>query len=134
MPVTIKGKLILRELTTQLKKETNTPKDMWDRLLLESRLPKWDHLRDSLCNLQDVCIQRCYQPPNSGKVKRREVHILCDTSQLAIGAVAYLSLMNEHSQSRVSLLLAIKARVTPLHAVSMPRLELCAAVLATTLS
>ena len=132
-PVTIEGKLILRELMTQMKKEAHTPKDMWDRPLPESCLPKWNRWRDSLYNLKNVSIQRCYEPPNFGKVNRREVHIFCDASQLAIGAVAYLRLLNEHSQPHVSLLLA-KARVTPSHAVSIPRLELCAAVLATTLS
>ncbi len=52
--------------------------------------------------------------------------------QVTFGAVAYLRLVNEHDQPHVSFLFA-KARVTPSHAVSIPRLELCGAVLVTTL-
>ena len=127
-PVTIEGKLILRELMAEAKKETNIPKDMWDRPLPDRFLPRWNRWRESLHKLQDVQVQRCYSPSHFGDVKRREVHIFCDASQLAIGAVAYLRLLNERSEPHVSLLLA-KAKVTPSHAVSIPRLELCAAVL-----
>ena len=62
-------------------------------------------------------------------MKRREIPVFSDASNLSIGAVAYLRLINEDEQRHVSFLLA-NARVTPTHDVSLPRLELCGAVLA----
>ena len=131
-PVTIEGKLILREVMTETK-GTNVPQDLWDRPLPETSLSRWNRWRDSLCELENVYIQRCYKPPASGEIKRREVHVFCDASEIAMGAVCYLRLVDACGQPHLSLLLA-KAKLAPAHAVSIPRLELCAAVLATTLS
>ncbi|XP_038056046.1 uncharacterized protein LOC119728039 [Patiria miniata] len=131
-PVTIEGKFILRELMAASKKEQNSPQDLWDRPLPQSCLPRWTRWRNSLLNLQDIHVPRCYHPTDFGHVNRREIHVFSDASDLAKAAVAYLRLVNENNQSHVSFLLA-KAKVTPPHAVSIPRLELCGAVLATTL-
>ena len=132
-PVTIEGKVILRDLVSQTTKEPNKPRDLWDRPIPETFLPRWTRWRSSLHHLENVEVRRCYQPPDFGPVKRREIHIFSDASNLAIGAVAYLRLTDLHDQPYVSFLFA-KAKVTPKHAVSIPRLELCAAVLATTLA
>ncbi|XP_033120410.1 uncharacterized protein LOC117119680 [Anneissia japonica] len=112
---------------TEMKGEHNSPQDVWDRYL-----PKWNQWLESLNHLKNVNVKRCYRPPDFGVVKGKEIHIFSDASNLAIGAVAYLRQVNEHNQPYVSFLLA-KAKVTPTHAVFIPRLELCAAVLATTL-
>ena len=69
----------------------------------------------------------------SVKSNRERSTCFPDASNVAIGAVAYLRLINDNDQPYVSFLLA-KATVTPSHAVSIPRLELCGTVLATALA
>ena len=58
-----------------------------------------------------------------------ELHLFCDTSEVKYGAVAYASLCNKNGERRQTLLFS-KSRVAPLKTVSVPRLELSAAVLA----
>ena len=56
-----------------------------------------------------------------------ELHLFSDASRIGFGAVAYLRL---HKDDNISVKFVMgKARVTPLQAVSIPRLELTAAVL-----
>ena len=64
-----------------------------------------------------------------------ELHIYCDTSQIAYGAVACLRCLEENAnQYSVSFVLS-KSRLTPMkgRTLTIPRLELQAAVLATRL-
>lgn len=58
----------------------------------------------------------------------REIHIFCDASKEAIGAVAYLKLSDGKSAD-VSFVMG-KAKVAPSSGHTIPRLELCGAVLA----
>ncbi|XP_077866172.1 uncharacterized protein LOC144353754 [Saccoglossus kowalevskii] len=125
-PVTLEGKLILREL---LKDETNVG---WDNPLSEKYLPRWDRWCSSLTSVECVHLNRCYTSPDFGLVKKRECHVFSDASDIAIGAVAYLRSMNHENKVDVAFLLG-KAKLNPTHAVSVPCLELCAVVLATQL-
>ena len=58
---------------------------------------------------------------------RYEVHILSDASELAYGAVAFLKLVFTDGTSTLSFLLG-ESRLAPVKTVSLPRLELNAAV------
>lgn len=66
---------------------------------------------------------------DDAKVSRRELHIFADASQEAIGAVAYLKTFDSSGSHHLGFVHA-KAKVAPLHGHTIPRLELCAAVLA----
>ncbi|GBN30577.1 hypothetical protein AVEN_75144-1 [Araneus ventricosus] len=57
-----------------------------------------------------------------------ELHGFADASELAYGAVIYVESINSYGDSEVKLLIS-KSRVEPLKFVTIPRLELCAAVL-----
>lgn len=61
-------------------------------------------------------------------VERVEVHGFGDASNLAYGAVVYLRVISKDESISVSLLCS-KTKVAPLKTQSIPRLELCAAVL-----
>ena len=57
-----------------------------------------------------------------------EVHTFCDASVDAIAAVLYPKIVTGDGQIQVSFVFG-KAKLTPQHATTIPRLELCAAVL-----
>ena len=62
-------------------------------------------------------------------VTRVEIHAFSDASQRAIGAAIYLRLFNSKEDIAVFLLFG-QAKVAPIMPTSIPRLELCGAVLA----
>ena len=89
--------------------------------------PRWERWRNELPLLEDVNIQRCFKPPGFGKVVQTEVHSFSDASQSGIGQVSYLRVVNENEDVHVSFLMS-KARVGPIKPISIPRMELTAAV------
>ena len=119
-PVVLKGKLMLRELVQQ--------KADWDDPVPEEMRPRWEKWRAELKELEKLEIQRCVKPPNFRELKSAEIHSFADASQFAVGQVSYLRLVNEDAQVHVSFLMG-KARVAPLKLISIPRLELTAAVI-----
>ncbi|XP_028413601.1 uncharacterized protein LOC114536441 [Dendronephthya gigantea] len=119
-PVILTGKLILRELVQQ--------KADWDELVSEEIRPRWEKWRADLKDLEKMETRRCLKPPSFGEIKSTEIHSFADASQSAVGQVSYMRLVNDKDQVHVSFLTA-KARVAPLKLVSIPRLELTAAVI-----
>ena len=107
-------------------KENNTPL-AWDESLPTAMINRWTRWRDSLIELQNLSVPRCYRPKYFGSVSRAELHAVSDASQDAIGAAGYLRQFNEANE--VSMALG-QTRVAPLNPTSIPRLELCGAVLA----
>lgn len=65
----------------------------------------------------------------SSTAQRKEVIVFCDASIKAVGAVAYLKLTNADGHSEVGFLFG-RAKLAPKPDITIPRLELCAAVLA----
>ena len=73
-------------------------------------------------------IPRCFKPEDFGVVKRVELHHFSDAIMTDYGQSSYLRLVDDNDKVCCSLVLG-KARVTPLRQISIPRLELTAAVL-----
>ena len=73
---------------------------------------------------------RCVLP--QGDVREVEFHLFCDASEATYGAVIYSTITTHQEQTEVQLIMS-KTRVAPVKAVSLPRLELCAAQLGTKL-
>nr|XP_008107433.2 PREDICTED: uncharacterized protein LOC103278651 [Anolis carolinensis] len=95
--------------------------------LLHRLHAKWT---SSLIALEQVGVFRKYVPV-SGNLKQLQLHVFSDASNKAIAAVAYLRVL-QGDQPYLGFVMG-KAKLTPLHGHTMPRLELCAAVLATQL-
>ena len=72
---------------------------------------------------------RTYTPSSLIKVVHTELCVFSDASTKAIGAVAYLRAVQEDGKAEVGLVMG-KAKLAPQSEPTIPRLELCAAVLA----
>ncbi|CAB3978894.1 PREDICTED: uncharacterized protein LOC107357656 [Paramuricea clavata] len=81
-------------------------------------------------SLENVSANRCYHPKNFGAVVRNEIHAFSDASKEAVGVAAYLKQLSQKGEVSVSLVFG-QAKVAPIRPTSIPRLELCAAVLST---
>lgn len=88
---------------------------------------KWEKWRADLLQLQCISIPRCYKPKNFGHVVSTELHHFSDASIKGYGQWSYLRLVHEHQKVHCSFVMG-KSRVAPLKPVTIPRLELTAAV------
>nr|CAH7749577.1 unnamed protein product [Callosobruchus chinensis] len=83
---------------------------------------------ENLTTLCEIKLPRQVMLHNASRI---ELHGFCDASQRAYGACVYVkSIINDTSSTQ---LLCSKSRVAPLKTVSLPRLELCGALLLTRL-
>ena len=102
----------------------------WDDEMDAGDRQLWENWKESMCRLKKVAIPRCVlrEPDCADK----QLHIFCDASEVGYGAAAYVRI-NLGPGAYDSNLLMAKARVAPIKQVTIPRLELSAAVLATRL-
>lgn len=124
-PLILLGKQILQDLCRE--------SAGWDDLISNQLRPRWEQWRDELRLLEDLKIPRCYKPEEFGDPKVVELHHFSDASQAGYGQCSYLRLLNESDQAHCSLVVG-KSRVTPLKSVTIPRLELTAAVVSVRVS
>lgn len=96
-----------------------------DELLPDHLLTPWFHWKEEIVNIENYHVQRCYK--SSGKiVKTTQLHIFCDGSEVAYGAVAYLRFEYANGDVEATIVTS-KSRLTPLNRSSMktiPRIEL----------
>ncbi|XP_063758693.1 uncharacterized protein LOC134877201 [Eleginops maclovinus] len=120
-PITMQGKALLRELSSQ--------QSEWDAPLPPQMEAEWNSWRDSLKALEDLHIRRCYIPVSLSSTQTKELCIFSDASTVAIGAVTYMRATDAEGQYHVGFVMG-KSKLAPRPAHTIPRLELCAAVLA----
>ena len=72
-------------------------------------------------------IPRCYHDPCKEKLTL-QLHWFCDSSQVALAAVVYLRTVYVDTLVSTSMVIA-KSRVAPVKTQTIPKLELCSAVL-----
>ncbi|RXN36772.1 hypothetical protein ROHU_002657 [Labeo rohita] len=112
-PITVHGRLILRELTKQA--------EDWDT--------EWTRWKRSLRDLEGLQIPRPYTSFSTAGALRRELYVFADASVKAIAAVAYIKVTSHQDQTEIGFVFG-KAKLAPQPDLTIPRLELCAAVLA----
>ena len=129
-PFVLVGKLLLQQLIILGKKKQKDKPLGWDDPLPDDLELRWRCWKDELPALEEVSVDRCYHPKNFGRVTRNELHAFADASKDAIGVAVYLKQVSESGEVSVNLAFG-QCKVAPIQPTSIPRLELCAAVLAT---
>jgi len=105
----------------------------WDDPVPEREQERWNQWLEELPKLKELEVNRCLKPKSFGEVVSAELHNFSDASQLGYGAVSYLRLVNGEGIVHCAFIMG-KSRLTPIKQVTIPRLELAAAVVATRLS
>ncbi len=118
-PFVLIGKKILQELCRD---GAN-----WDDKIPDYLFSRWERWRNNVVLLAKLSIPRCYVPVDFGEIKVVELHNFSDASESGYGQCSYLRLVDHLGQIHCSLVLA-KSRVAPLKLVTIPRLELTAAL------
>ena len=118
-PVILPAKQVLQTLCNQ--------KYGWDERIPETELIEWETWLKYLPKLQEMSVQRCFKPQHFGELYQVQLHHFSDTSQRGYRAVSYLRLVDHNKNIHCSFVIG-KSRVAPTKTVSIPRLELSAAV------
>ncbi|XP_043238930.1 uncharacterized protein LOC122390257 [Amphibalanus amphitrite] len=101
----------------------------WDEAISDSELlVQWHSWQRELNDTDCVRVGRCYRPDDRAIVNC-QLHVFGDASELAFGVVAYLRFELEDGTGYCSFVMS-KVRVAPIKQLSIPRLELQAAVMA----
>ncbi|XP_058448642.1 uncharacterized protein LOC131428613 [Malaya genurostris] len=104
----------------------------WDDLISVDLRDGWRTWCRQMQKLNAVSVPRCFfKGVNSSMLKNVEAHLFVDASELACAAVLYLRFCSSGGPRCV--LVAAKTKVSPLKPLSIPRLELQAAMIGTRL-
>ncbi|KRZ75006.1 hypothetical protein T10_6967 [Trichinella papuae] len=100
----------------------------WDDPLPSELRSQWQTWKEELPDLHRIAVNRAVVQVSVEDITRLELHGFADASGKAYGAVVYLRLT--HRDGRIEThLVAAKSRVAPIKCLSLPRLELMAALL-----
>lgn len=102
----------------------------WDDEIPSNLLSDWHNYRIGLLKLTEIRIPRWFG--SSFRESKIDLHGFSDASKIAYAAVVYIRLVNNDGTVHVSLVTA-KTKVAPIKQISIPRLELCGALLVTRL-
>ena len=108
--------------------ETRLRKD-WDDKLESSTSESFAAWMQQLPDLAEIPINRCIWPHDNDKIKEIQLHHFADASSEAYGTASYIRITDTSDNYHVSFVFG-KSRLAPIKAVSIPRLELMAAVAA----
>lgn len=116
VPFTTRTKVLIQQLWYKRRD--------WDNPNLPQDLhAAWDTWESELKYLSTIAIPRCYSSTPNDVRWKYDLHVFCDPSERAYGAVAYLI---EYTQDATFIM--ARSRVAPRRQQSMPHLELCAAL------
>ena len=114
-PVTVKAKILVQTLWKR--------KLDWDEPLDQELTKEWSTIADDIVEATSIIYPRLYFTPNNQlSSQTTQLHIFADASLRAYGAVVYL---RQHDS--IALIMS-RSRVTPTKSITLPRLELMAAV------
>ena len=100
----------------------------WDQTLDEEHLKLWRKWLEAAKKVEEIKLDRCYNLSEE-PVEEIQLHLFCDASEKAFGAVAYLRFKYKTGGFHCCFVMA-KSKVAPIKTVTLPRLELNSAVAA----
>lgn len=116
-PLTIRAKLLFQKTWTR-------DNITWDDELSDTMKEEWNQLKLEFQNLNEINIPRYL-----GNKKHYVIHGFCDASEKAYSCTIYIVSKNDKG-AYTSHLLTAKTKLAPLrHKITLPRLELCGALL-----
>ena len=118
-PVLILGKIYFQEATRQ--------KLGWDDEIPPEMQKSWRSWVQSLDDLKELRVPRCIKPGRFND-SLLELHHFSDASEKAYGSCSYIRCINKRGEIHTALLFS-KSKVAPIKPLSIPRLELQAALL-----
>lgn len=130
-PFTVQCKLLMRQLIT-LKREQDAAEQTlsWDDPIPDDMYDQWVCLFKNMFALEKIKFQRCIKPDSA--IGNPTLVVYADASNVAYSTCAYVRIRLQDGTYSARLL-AAKSRIAPLRQITIPRLELCAAVLASRL-
>ena len=123
-PFILQAKLILQDLCRK--------KLDWDEEISEEYLERWRTWLQELPRLEQLSVDRCFKPNDLAEVATTQLHHFADASQNGYGAATYLRVEDKNGRVKCSFVMG-KSRLAPIKSVTIPRMELSAAVVATKL-
>ena len=99
----------------------------WDDEIPAEYSARWQRWLTDLPKLSQFTIQRCLKPANFGNIVTSQLHHFSDTSEIGFGSVSCLRLSDDNGGIHCTILQG-KSRLVPFKQVTIPRLELLAAV------
>ena len=100
-----------------------------DDAIPASAAQEWTGWLKELCQLEDFKVDRCLKPVDFGEVTSAQLYQFADASESGYGTVTYPLLHNIHRQVHCAFIMG-KARVAPLKPITIPHMELTAAMVA----
>ena len=119
-PFILKGRQVLQQTCVESLE--------WDQPISDDLLVIWEKWLTELKQLQNITIPRCYTPKGFSVPIVQEIHHFSDASEVGFGTCSYLRVVGQNHKVHCSLIMS-KSRVAPKKKVTIPRLELQAAVL-----
>ncbi|XP_044586009.1 uncharacterized protein LOC123266046 [Cotesia glomerata] len=117
-PVVIRAKILLQQLWLE--------KLSWDEPLCPDTINQWTKFREDISKLTELQVPRWVQLQSDSYSV--QLHGFSDASQLAMAAVVYLRVTDQEGSSKITLVCS-NTKVAPIKRLTIPRLELSAAVL-----
>ena len=120
-PFILRGRMIFRELI-------DSPCE-WDEPLPSELKSRWVTWKNSASDLSSIHIPRMYTSIPTDEMTKAELHVFSDASEKAVAAVAYIKMFRADEKCEFGFVFG-KSKLSPKHGHTIPRLELCSAVLA----
>ena len=119
-PFVLEGRQILQHLCNK--------NVQWDEIVQQDVQSDWAKWVEQMNQLENLPISRCIQPVDFGGIKSVTLHHFSNASENRYGQCSYIRLVDNDNRVHCSLMMG-KSRVVPKKFISIPRMELIAALL-----
>lgn len=117
-PATVRGKMLLQEAVRM--------KLPWDQPVPLELFCEWKKWLNCMNQVGELCVERCIKPWEESECAL-ELHHFSDASEKAFGSCSYLRCVSRAGHLSAHLVMS-KGKVAPIKKMTIPRLELEAAV------